>query len=147
LFLIVFDVIDIAFIANLVVPFAEMFEYFMLVTGLAALAYAEYILYAYMGLMCLFGLLTVIFSIVTLARSGRKTTEHYYQKGGCLIGFVVVELILFLFYAGHEVLLYFAGASLTYSPLLLGVIGASLLVVVLRFIGIGRYFSGKKHRA
>jgi len=90
--------------------------------------------YIFAGILGLIGLLSLIFGSVTVSKIRKEPIKYY--KGGSVITFAILETIaLALFVAS---LVYFSSTS---SIILVSVFG---LIVLLRYIGIGFLYSGKK---
>lgn len=112
--------------------------------------YVQIIVYGTLGLLAIIGLLSLIFGSVSVARV-RKDEKGYYNKGGRLIAFVILETIALLFLA--FLLAVLLGVlplptifSLTIIDLLPAIIivGFLALIVVFRYISLGMFYSGKK---
>lgn len=103
----------------------------------------EILIFGYLGVVALFGLLTLIFGSVTLARV-RKDQTRYYRKGCRLIGYAVVETIILLFFAAHMIPYIMLGVPFMVLLPLLILNAVIFKIVVARYIGMGMLYCGRK---
>lgn len=91
--------------------------------------------YIFLALIAVFGILSLVFGSLSVSRT-RKDQKKYYRKGGRLIAYAVVETIVLAIFI---VLLAYHYSAM--SVIFVSVLG---LVVLLRYIGIGLFYAGKK---
>ena len=122
---------NVDFVSGLFLSFWSVCSMFITLT----LDLLELLNYALIGFIGLVGLFSLIFGSVSIART-KKEPKSFYNKGGRLIVFAILETIvlaLFVFF----LIKYYS---------LISVIVVSLLgaIVFFRYIGIFVFFSGKR---
>lgn len=135
-----FAVIILFFVSEtefIVGPFVSFFSIFLKIGGgvESLIENIELVSYILLGIFGIIGILSLIFGSLSIARS-RKEEKKYYHKGGRLIGYAVVETIGLAFFV----------TLLAFYYSLFSVIAVSIfgLIVILRYIGIGFFYSGRK---
>lgn len=110
-------------------------------------SYIQIIHYSVLGFLGLVGLLSLIFGSVSIARV-RNDQKRYYHKGGRLIAFVVLEtialaiLILLLIRLFPLPTMTILSITTILPTIAIAVLLA--LIVLLRYISLGMFYSGKK---
>lgn len=122
----------------LIEPFLLL--WFLIFESIASL---DILMFVYLAVVALFGILTLIFGSVTLGRV-RKDQSGYYKKGCRLIGYSVVETVILLFFAAHMIPYILLEAAFTTLLPLIILNGVILIIVILRYVGMGRFYCGRK---
>jgi hypothetical protein len=94
----------------------------------------QILMYIFLGILAVIALLSLIFGSITVSKA-RKEPKKYY-RGGSVITFAIFETI------GLAIL----ASLLAYFSSLLSIVFVSVfgLIVILRYVGIGLLFCGKK---
>lgn len=99
-----------------------------------------YSLYGVVAIYTLLGALSLIFGIITIAKS-KKETGSYYNKFGVHIYFLISEALCFAFFLASFVVVFVNGVV---DIPLICISALSFMVLLLQFIGTIRFGIGKK---
>lgn len=138
---IILFVLDIMQLVPMLAIMLEIYYYILIKLGIFATSISTYYIYA--GIIAFFGLMCLIFGIVTLVKTKKEPTNFYKSKGG-LGFFAIFDTITLLFLLVHFLPYLLEGIALGDGYIFIILSAYMFVTVLFRYIGLGTFLSARK---